>query len=680
MRLLSPAGDMDSLKQAVYNGADEVYLGVNNFNARNNIAGFTLESLREAVNFAHAYKVKVLLAVNILFPDDELQAALDVVCDAHNMGVDAFIVQDIGLAALIKKHYPSLELHASTQMAIHNLEGVLILERLGFKRVVLARETGLDEIKRIKQNSKIELEYFVHGALCVSFSGNCYLSSYECDASGNRGRCKQLCRLKYKLEYKPDNAKIAKTAASGYLLSTKDIKLLDELTKLENAGVFVLKIEGRARRPFYVAAVTELYRKALDCKIITKEDEDNILIAFNRGFTPAYFSDNKVLAGTSASKGLFIGKVEKVNPGKKFSEVWIKTKYPIMPKSGLKFFRSGIETSTVSPHDIKRIDGGTVYFTTAENDIQAGDYVHIFMDSHLEKAIESKMQKLPVSVNITAKEGEPVKVELSARGVKYSFVGDNLQPAKSSPLKIEDLKEAFKKSPLFTVKQLTVKLSNVFMTKAQLNELRRSAYDGLTNELCKHQDEKLNKVKIENDYLPRTLKNFKVIENACEIKEKINYIFNPEKFDKEIIAEAEAACKKCGAELFLNLPYFATKSDVEKLKTLVENKSFGIILNNLYAICFDANKKVIGPGMNVYNTHSAKYFDLPVLTAEAKISGVSKLKAPYMTLRHCPMREHLGAKCSECNYTDGYVYVMQSGKRLKLKRQKVENSCTFYLL
>ncbi|MCL1901833.1 MAG: U32 family peptidase, partial [Firmicutes bacterium] len=130
MRLLSPAGDFECLKQAIYNGADEVYLGVNNFNARNNIAGFTLNSLPEAVNFAHVYGVKVLLAVNILFPDEELQAALDVVCDAHNTGVDAIIVQDIGLAALIKKHYPSVELHASTQMAVHNLEGVSALERI----------------------------------------------------------------------------------------------------------------------------------------------------------------------------------------------------------------------------------------------------------------------------------------------------------------------------------------------------------------------------------------------------------------------------------------------------------------------------------------------------------------------------------------------------------------------
>ena len=194
MKLLSPAGDFESLKMAVFYGADEVYLGVKDFNARN-IEGFSLTSLREAVDFAHVYGVKVHLAVNILFSNSELQSALDLVVDAYNLGVDAFIIQDLGLASLISKNYPEICIHASTQMGLHNLEGVQFAKKLGFSRVVLARETPLDEIKRIKQNCDIEIEYFAQGALCVSFSGNCYLSSYLCGASGNRGKCKQLCRL-----------------------------------------------------------------------------------------------------------------------------------------------------------------------------------------------------------------------------------------------------------------------------------------------------------------------------------------------------------------------------------------------------------------------------------------------------------------------------------------------------
>ena len=186
MKILSPAGNFECLKVAVFNGADEVYLGVNQFNARNNIDGFTMQNLKEAVDFAHLYGVKVLLAINILFTNNEMQSALDTVVEGYNMGVDAFIVQDLGLASLINENYPEIELHASTQMGLHNLEGVKAVKKYGFKRVVLARETPLSEIKRIKENCGVEIEYFVHGALCVSFSGNCYMSSYLLDASGNR--------------------------------------------------------------------------------------------------------------------------------------------------------------------------------------------------------------------------------------------------------------------------------------------------------------------------------------------------------------------------------------------------------------------------------------------------------------------------------------------------------------
>ena len=255
MKILAPVGNFESLKVAVYYGADEVYLGVNNFNARNNISGFDLGNLKEVVDFAHVYGVKVNLAINILFKNSEMQEALDIVVEAYNWGVDSFIIQDLGLISLINKYYPEIEIHASTQMGLHNFEGIKWLERFGFKRIVLARETPLFEIERIHNRSDVELEYFVHGALCVSFSGNCYLSSYMCDASGNRGRCKQLCRLPYTL------LKDGKIVKNGYLLSAKDIAMQTSLKDLNKAGINVLKIEGRARRAGYVAIVVSEYRK-----------------------------------------------------------------------------------------------------------------------------------------------------------------------------------------------------------------------------------------------------------------------------------------------------------------------------------------------------------------------------------------------------------------------------------
>ena len=336
MKVLSPVGNFESLKAAVYNGADEVYLGINHFNARNNIDGFTLDTLKEAVDFAHLYGVKVLLAINILFTDSEMKGALDIIVKGYNVGVDAFIVQDLGLASLINKHYPSVELHASTQMGIHNLEGVLAIKKYGFKRVVLARETPLEEVKRIRDNTDIEIEYFVHGALCVSFSGNCYLSSYALNESGNRGKCKQLCRLPYTLK---NGSKIIK---KGYLLSAKDFCLIDRLNDLEKAGVDVLKIEGRARRPYYVGAITKAYRQALDGEKVNRE---TLTLAFNRGFTEGYFNGNgNMISNLNNHTGINVGKVVKFNQGKKFNQIYFTSNRALSPKSTFKFF-DGLEES-----------------------------------------------------------------------------------------------------------------------------------------------------------------------------------------------------------------------------------------------------------------------------------------------------------------------------------------------
>ena len=346
MKLLSPAGDFESLKMAVYYGADEVYLGVKDFNARN-IEGFNLESLKQAIDFAHIYGVKVHLTVNILFSDDELQSALNLIVDAYNLGVDAFIIQDIGLASLVNKFFPEIEMHASTQMGIHNLEGAKVAKEIGFKRVVLARETPLSEIKRIKDNLDIEIEYFAHGALCVCFSGNCYLSSKLLGASGNRGKCKQLCRLPFSLM--KDNKKLK----TGFLLSAKDFNMLGRLKELEDAGVCSIKIEGRARRPFYVAAATSAYRSALDGK---SYDEKSLLLAFNRDFTEGYFNGNSnIISKFNNHIGIFVGKIKNVKYGKNFNEFTFSSTEKISKKSVIKLFKDGTEFSTISLFDLQEI-------------------------------------------------------------------------------------------------------------------------------------------------------------------------------------------------------------------------------------------------------------------------------------------------------------------------------------
>ena len=458
MKILSPAGNFESLKMAVYNGADEVYLGISDFNARNNIEGFTIETLVDAVNFAHIYHVKVHLAINILFKNSELASAIEIVGKAINLGVDAFIVQDLGLISLINKLYPMADVHLSTQMAIHNLEGILALKKYKFSRVVLARETPLEEIKRIKKNVDIEIEYFVQGALCVSFSGNCYLSSYLQSASGNRGKCKQLCRLPYTL-YKND-----KKLKKGCLLSAKDFCMIDRLKDLKDAGVDAIKIEGRARRPFYVATATRQYRNALDGKKVNIED---LKLAFNRNYIEGYFNGNgDIISNVQSHIGLLVGKVTGFKAGKNFNQVFFTSNRKIYPKSTLKFLFNASET-TISAFDLKELGNNNFVLTTTSL-VEKGASVHLIVDSESENKALSFVKKRNIDIEIFAKTGQPIRAEFEISGKNYAIEGDVLTEAKSQPLTKEELENNFAKSEYFLGNIKIGQLENVFMLKKNL--------------------------------------------------------------------------------------------------------------------------------------------------------------------------------------------------------------------
>ena len=230
VELLIPVGDFDCLVAAVQNGADTVYFGASMFNARNSATNFDIDTLEQAIDYAKLRNVKTNLTLNTLIKDNEFEAALNIKKKAYEYGIDAIIVQDLGLAMYLINHMPDLPIHASTQMTVHNLEGVLQLENLGFKRVVLSRELSADEIEYICQNSNVEIEAFIHGALCISYSGQCLLSSSIGGRSGNRGKCAQPCRLPYELL---DSAN--KVVDKGYLLSSRDLCGIEYMPKLVNA-------------------------------------------------------------------------------------------------------------------------------------------------------------------------------------------------------------------------------------------------------------------------------------------------------------------------------------------------------------------------------------------------------------------------------------------------------------
>lgn len=310
MELLAPAGSPECLKIAVKCGANAVYLGGVSFNARASACNFNQQQLQEAFDYCHTHNVKAYVTLNTLLYDNELLLAYKEACKMASMGADAFIVQDIGLLSLLKNN-TNFELHASTQMSIHNKQGVIAAMEMGCKRIVLARETPLKDIIDIKRETKAELEMFIHGALCIGFSGQCLFSSLAGGRSGNRGKCAQACRLPYSIIQNED------VLHKGYLLSPKDLCTIEYLRQICNANVDSLKIEGRLKRPEYVGIVTKQYREALDA-IVSNLDFDSygavreLASIFNRGgFTKGYYlGNNDVIYSISPNNtGLKVGNV-----------------------------------------------------------------------------------------------------------------------------------------------------------------------------------------------------------------------------------------------------------------------------------------------------------------------------------------------------------------------------------
>ena len=325
VELLAPAGNFDCLKAAVQNGANSVYFGGNLFNARNSADNFDDKSLKEAILYCKLRNVKTNLTLNTLIKNNELEDAFNLAVTAYKYGIDAIIVQDIGLAKLLINKIPNLPIHASTQTTTYNLEGAIQMQKIGFKRIVLSRELSVNEIDNICKNINIETEVFIHGALCISYSGQCLASSMIGGRSGNRGKCAGPCRLPYTLIEHNNNTE--KKLDDGYLLSTSDLCSLEFLPTLIKSGVKCFKIEGRLKSSEYVAIVTKIYRKYIDIiesgkeYIIDKNDKKDLMQAFNRGLFSSGHLDNMpnknlVYSKKQNNMGIPLGKVTNFNPKK----------------------------------------------------------------------------------------------------------------------------------------------------------------------------------------------------------------------------------------------------------------------------------------------------------------------------------------------------------------------------
>ena len=327
VELLAPVGDWNCLKAAVQNGADAVYFGVEQFNARMYAANFNIEDMKQVIDYCKLRNVKTNLTLNTLLENCEFDNAVDLAKEAYKAGVDAIIVQDLGLAKYLIDNIPGLPIHASTQMTVHNLQGVLKLEKLGFDRVVLSRELSCDEIEYICKNCKVEIETFIHGALCICYSGQCLFSSIVGGRSGNRGKCAGPCRLPYELISENAETHERKSIDKGYLLSTKDLCGIAYLPRLIQASVKCFKIEGRMKSPEYVATVTRIYRRYIDMVlnnddfIIDEKDINDLMQVFNRGgFSDGHLDSkhnrNLIFPEKPSNMGIYLGTIKKYNSNK----------------------------------------------------------------------------------------------------------------------------------------------------------------------------------------------------------------------------------------------------------------------------------------------------------------------------------------------------------------------------
>ena len=500
--LLAPAGGPEALRAAVNNGADAVYLGLDRFNARRGAANFTRASLADATRYAHLRGAKVYLTTNVVVRPAEVSDALEMVDEAWALGVDAVIVQDLGLASVISRELPDVRLHASTQVNAHNAATVAELAGRGFSRVTLARELSVSEIAKIVREAPIEIEAFVHGALCFCYSGQCFMSSAVGGRSANRGLCAQPCRLPYELL---DDGGRRVRLPGRHPLSLKDLAGISALPQLVAAGVTALKIEGRAKGAEYVAVVTSVYRAALDRAIadadhfeVTETERSVLAEAFNRGFTAGYLDDacgeDLVGFGRPNNRGVPVGRVTAVSQG----VAVVAFERPVEAGDTLEFWtRRGRFAQRVQSYEVDGVQravaaAGSVAAVRVDGTLSSGDRVFRVVSAALERAArrtygdEEGGRTVPIDVRVVARAGTPLEVGVVARGHAVTAFGPALEAARTKPLTVADITEHVGRlgGTPFVARSWDVELDQgVGAGFSLLHRVRRDAIDRLERSL-----------------------------------------------------------------------------------------------------------------------------------------------------------------------------------------------------
>lgn len=503
--ILAPAGDPEALRAAIKGGADAVYLGVAQLNARQGAKNFSVGELRDNIALAHSYGVKVFIALNIPLKQHEVQEAIDIVHKAYAYNVDAIILEDLGLFFLLKEHFPDLPLHASTQMTIHNPQGVDFMEDIGASRVILSRELSTEQVKSIIDKTSVEIELFVHGALCYSFSGRCLFSTAITNRSANRGACFQPCRRPYKLSV---NGQILDSKLVGdYPISCAELCTFPGLEDIIKTGVKSLKIEGRMKKPEYVTASARTYKTVAEKVCDTGENfsteyleemENELAKLFYRGFTRGFVlgEEDVTQRKYSANYGAYLGIVDNITKSTKEGELSIVPLHDIKVNDGISI-NTRIRIIGCRVHGIL-VNGETVQLARkgekatllisakTSKSIRKNDEVYVSTDPQLLESLQNiELQTTLLIITIHARVGEKLRINVKSRNMETQSISDYIvQEAKSSPTSQEQMIATLGKlgDTTFHVEDIVLDVDdNIFIPLGALSGTRREAVEELFN-------------------------------------------------------------------------------------------------------------------------------------------------------------------------------------------------------
>ncbi len=660
--LLAPAGNMEALKAAISNGCDAIYLGMQKFGARAYSSNFDLKSLKEAVRYAHLRNVKIYVTMNTIVFENETPDMKKQMDDLNEIGVDGIIVQDLAAFEYLVENFIDMEAHCSTQMGIDDLDGTLLFKELGAKRVVLSRELEIEKVKEIKKAAKMPLEIFVHGALCVSYSGNCLMSGLIGYRSGNRGRCVGSCRKVYELIDKTRDISLGKS----YILSTKDLNTIEHIDELKE--IDSLKIEGRMKEPAYVANVVSKYRKALDNKI-TEEDKEDLKKTFNRTFTKGYLfgEDKKDITNILRPNnfGYEIGRISRV----------VKDMYEIKLTRTLNqndIIRINHDNEDVNLTVVKLYDKDGKLINRAEHfcyikikeKLSRGDAVYITKDylyyKDLESSLEKEFKRFPLDIRVYAYPDSKLVIDAKGLGFNYLYEsGETLGQAINNPTTKDQVIKQFSRlnDTIFELGHVDFEECYAFIPAKLLNAARREIVRGL----C---DLKINSKK----------KRMK----AWQVKEKISFPPKKPYLTASVTTnEQYDACVSCGiGEIYFQNIVRRNHNDYKekeeqlliggyggihhyrKTNPFVADYSLNVVnsvsCHELFrlgasrvTLSYELNKRQIEDLIHAYHEENDGY---PAL--EMIVYG----KAPLMFSKYCPLK-----KMDQCGICRSKNYELKDG-------------------